>query len=556
MADLGYNNKSAFSLVKNLENNDWIDNMTAAVFVEMTVFEPATLLYSAMKVLFERLPTGSLKPNIRVEPLTVYGATDPGFKEVYQTCQLLFVLIVTVLFFCECFKVYKKGCKYFTRFWSWLDLILITAALLAMGTLFFKEKYVSDFIKGVHENPFKSTSTDFIVLWSNIEVYLLSFVIFIMTIKFLRLLRFNNHIGNLMETLKHSTKNLQSFYVVLFIVLIAFTQVGMLLFGKNIESYSTFIGSLSIVLQKLLGTSMQLKKVQRVNNALGSIYTLAYSLTVAFLLLNVFLSILNTSYKEIRETRRKRAIGIALRKYIEDYLKSLYEELMKEFRGLGKRWKRKGAKDMETDGLIDASEDTVYDAEVCSGAEEIFESHPLFEIVENQDGDIIRFLVPLATFDNEDDILGELACLEEIKMSLRNIERDLLRATNDEDLSDEADADVVDNKSQESFQVGSTLSVVLSIFEPEQEPERVVEQNEKDDISLYSVYSSEEGGIGDEQDEAEEKDLYNAFHSKSGMSTSLNSINEICAKVDQEKANTQLLSPHRGIELDPRNLRL
>lgn len=562
MADLGYNNKSAYSVVNDLKKKHWIDNMTAAVFVELTVFEPATLLYSAVKVLFERLPTGSLKPSIRVEPLTVYGATDPSFKGIYQTCQLIFVLIVTILFACECFKMYRRGCSYFLRFWSWLDLILITSALLAMGTLFFKEKYVSDFIKGVHENPFKSTSTDFIVLWSNVEVYLLSFVIFTMTIKFLRLLRFNNHIGNLMQTLKHSTKNLQSFYVVLFIVLIAFTQVGMLLFGKNIESYSTFIGSLSIVLQKLLGTSMQLNKVQRVNKVLGSIYTFAYSMTVAFLLLNVFLSILNTSYKEVRESRRKRAISIALRKYIEDYLKDLYRELMNEFRGLEKRWRRKKSTKLEeTDGLMDDSrkllvdsDNTICEEEICSGAEEVLEWEPVFETVENEESDIIRYLVPLATFDNEDDILGELACLEEIKSSLRTIERDLLRATNEEDLSDEIDANIVDTRSQESFKVGSTLSVVQSIFEPEQEPERVVEQNERDEISLYSVYSNEEGGISDEQDEGD--DLYNAFHSKSAMSSSLNSINELCAKVEQEKANTQLLSPHRGIDLNPFHLRL
>lgn len=561
VADLGYSNKSASRVVADLKKKEWIDNRTAAVFVELTVFEPATLLYSAVKVLFERLPTGSLKPAIRVEPLTVYGATDPGFKNVYQTCQLIFVLIVTILFACECFKVYRKGCTYFLRFWSWLDLILITSALLAMGTLFFKEKYVSDFIKGVHENPFQTTSTDFIVLWSNIEVYLLSFVIFIMTIKFLRLLRFNSHIGNLMLTLKHSTKNLQSFYVVMFIVLVAYTQVGMLLFGRNIEYYSTFIGSLSIVLQKLLGTSIQLRKVQRVDKVLGSIYTFAYSVTVALLLLNIFLSILNTSYKEVRESRRKRHITIALRKYIEDYMKSFYRELMNEFRDIERRWKTKGDKKLdETDNLIskeplEASDDESIEAgELCLGAEEVIESDPLFELVENEQNDIIRYLVPLATFDNEDDILGELACLDEIKTQLRNIERDLLQATKDDDLSDDVNAEIVDNKSEESFKVGSQLSVYLSIVEPE--PEKVVEQVEKDDISLYSVYSNEEGGISDEQDDGDEKDLYNAFHSKSGIYASLNSINELCAKVEQEKANTQLLSPHRGISVTPRSLRM
>lgn len=583
VADLGYNNKSAQEVVSNLIEKKWIDNRTAAIFIEFTVFEPASLLISAVKILYERLPTDGLRPRIRVEPLTVYGGTDPEFRTLYQTCQLIFIVVVMFLFFCECFKVYKMGCRYFVRFWSWMDLILFSCALFAMGTLFFKEKYVSDFIRGVHENPFKTTTTDLIVLWSQLEIYLLSFVIFIMTIKFLRLLRFNSHIGQLMQTLKHSTANLQSFYVVLLITLIAFTQMGMLIFGKNMESYSTFVGSLSIVLQKLLGTSMQLRKVQRVNKVLGSMFVFAYSITVALLLLNVFLSILNTSYKEAREAGRKRRIQIALRKYIENHMKGFYRGLMREFKLFGmkfRRWKGKGpstellsndsqaelwdlcsdtTKDVKVpngncfsrDDVDNEIQNMAYEMEPFSATEEVFEDEPLFEFAQHNHA-FYRYLVPLATFDEEDDILDELCCIGDIKTSLRMIERDLLRATAvDEDSFDEDCVDVEqDTKSQECFNIGSTLSVTLSVLENEKP---IQERVEKDDISLYSVYSSEEGGVSDENDD-DEKDMYNAFNTKSGMHASLSSINEICAKADQV-ADPTLLTPNHAAILNPQTLR-
>ena len=58
VAELGYNSLSAINVIKVLEENRWIDNQTAAVFVEFTVFEPSSSLFSAIKLLFERSPIG------------------------------------------------------------------------------------------------------------------------------------------------------------------------------------------------------------------------------------------------------------------------------------------------------------------------------------------------------------------------------------------------------------------------------------------------------------------------------------------------------------------
>jgi hypothetical protein len=306
-------------------------------------------------------------------------------------------------------------------------------------------------------------------------------------------------------------------------------------------------------------------------------------MTVALLLLNVFLSILNTSYKEVRESGRKRRIDIALRKYITDYFRSFYKELMKEFKKVGGKWKM-GKKEGDSMRIIsNPSQEELWDQcsdttkipngivhchskddvdnniqeiafeteEQYSAAEDVCEEEPFLEFVQNEHPKLLRYLVPLATFDEEDDIIDELSCISDIKMSLKQIERDLLRATTfDDGSSDEDTIDVEpDTKSQESFTVGSTLSVTLSVFENEKPlPERV----EKDDISLYSVYSSEEGGVSDEDDE--EADLFTAFNSKSGITASMNSINEICAKADQV-ADPSLLSPHHAVLLNPQTLR-
>ena len=61
IADLGYKAETALGVIDDLESNDWIDDRAFAVFIEFTVYEPSSTLFSAAKYLYERYPTGGTK---------------------------------------------------------------------------------------------------------------------------------------------------------------------------------------------------------------------------------------------------------------------------------------------------------------------------------------------------------------------------------------------------------------------------------------------------------------------------------------------------------------
>lgn len=304
VADLGYNAESALGVINDLEDNSWIDDRTFAVFIEFTVYEPSSTLFSAGKYLYERYPTGGTKTTGTIKTLMIYYPVDPSYRYFYLTCQLLFILLILGLFVMEIVKLYFQGCSYFTHFWNLVDILQISSAMAAIVSYFFKAKYTSDFVRRVRKNPFDTSSSDHIVQWCDLEVWLLSFVAFLVTIKMLRLLKFNDHICHFTYTVKSAVRHLLSYSLVFTATLVAYTQLGTLLFGSNVSSYSNMAQSLRMLLEKLLGKNMFTKELKAVNDIMGQMFTLAYSFSIGMILINMFLSILYSSYSEIRRLKQ------------------------------------------------------------------------------------------------------------------------------------------------------------------------------------------------------------------------------------------------------------
>lgn len=301
VADLGYNTWQAIDVINNLESHKWIDDKTAAVIVEVTVFDPATSLFSHVKYLYEKFTTGGTNVRTTVKTLVLYSSSDQGFQSFYQVCQLMLMLMILFFFFVEIGKVYRQGRAYLRKFWNWMELVQIISAVAAIVMFFFKEKYTSDFVHKVQNNPYETSSIDYIVLWSDLEIYLLSLVIFVVTIKFLRLIRFNRSICQMTGTLIRSAKNIWSFFLIFVAILLGYTQLGFLVFGATVTAYSSFFQSLRSVMQMLLGGNMHFYELQSTNGIIGPIFTFVFMLSMTMILLNMFLAILNESYEETKE---------------------------------------------------------------------------------------------------------------------------------------------------------------------------------------------------------------------------------------------------------------
>lgn len=201
IADLGYDSRTASRVVINLESNDWIDERTAAILIEFTIFQPSTFLFSVAKFLYEVYPTGKPVSQARFDTLSIYGTSDPSILSFFVACQIILLLLIGYFLLLEVVKIYRQSCSYFRSFWNWTNLLQPIFAITTIAFFFFKEKYVSSFVKQVQENPFETASADYVLFWSDMEMIVLSVVVFIVTVKFLRIIRFNRHVCQMVSSL-------------------------------------------------------------------------------------------------------------------------------------------------------------------------------------------------------------------------------------------------------------------------------------------------------------------------------------------------------------------
>jgi hypothetical protein len=93
-----------------------------------------------------------------------------------------------------------------------------------------------------------------ISIWDEVFSLVLASVVFLATIKFIKMLKFNKRMSMLGDTIKMATKDLKYFSITFFIYFSAFCMTAYMLFGKKLSSYGTFIGSIESLFAFALGS--------------------------------------------------------------------------------------------------------------------------------------------------------------------------------------------------------------------------------------------------------------------------------------------------------------
>ena len=304
VADLGYNEQSAMEVTEHLRAHDWIDDLTAAVFIEFTVFNPSSSLFSVVRGVYQRLRTGAAIALVDVKTFALYPSSDVRFQSFYEVCQLLFLIVIVVCFVAEMVNFIREK-RYLHQLWNWVELALLVVSLVAVVMSFLKGKYISILVKDVQQNPYATVSSDYVVRWSNQQTLWLSMAIFILTLKLLRLIRFNPHICQMQGTLRRSVRPVLSFAFVFAVAVAAFSFFGFVGFGSQVVIFSSLYQSFRTNLLMSIGKQIDYVEIHEFNSTLQMIYFFCYFLFILAVLLNIFIAVLVDSYADVRNTQEE-----------------------------------------------------------------------------------------------------------------------------------------------------------------------------------------------------------------------------------------------------------
>ncbi|CAF1031844.1 unnamed protein product [Adineta ricciae] len=159
----------------------------------------------------------------------------------------------------------------------------------------------------------------------------------------------------LSTTLSRCAKDVLGFSVMFMIVFLAYAQLGYLLFGTMVDDYKTFAISIFTLFRIILG-DFDFNAILDAHRILGPIFFLTYVFFVFFVLLNMFLAIINDTYSEVKNDMTTQKSEFELGEYFKKSYDKMLERLnVKRDRIIDIQNALKSA-DVNKDGIIEFDE--------------------------------------------------------------------------------------------------------------------------------------------------------------------------------------------------------
>lgn len=294
VADLGYKNVTGFGIIESLQKDSWLDIQTRAVILEFSTFNPSTNLLGIATYLYEIEASGYRAPFTRTEVISL-DSTETGSRQFYLICIFFFIIFVVLYFGRECYRLYNQRSRYFKSFWSWVEISQAIFSVLAVVMYIVRSDRAFSTVQELQKNIYANVSFRQVIIWLEVENAVLGILTFFITVKLLRLIRFNEHVAVFSKTLKTSARLLSSFNVVFLICFMAFLHFGVLIFGTGSEHYSSVLRATYFQLQLTLGRvkARPINELADANDTFGRIFAAFLLLSLTVVAMNFFIAIMN-----------------------------------------------------------------------------------------------------------------------------------------------------------------------------------------------------------------------------------------------------------------------
>ncbi|KAK3094947.1 hypothetical protein FSP39_008255 [Pinctada imbricata] len=298
VAELGTTYDSAAEVVQFLKNNFWIDKYTRAVFIEANLYNPNMNLWGISMYLCEFLQQGAVEPFPRFHIFRLDRYVQGDFMYFVLSVEIISIAFVIFYTVKEVRKIQSQGPKYFKEFWNLYEVFTIAIAYAIILVFIYRAAISAQMMKKIKDDPNSFTNFYFAILWDDLSGWFIGILTFLLTVRFLHLLRFNKKIALLGNTLYYTAQPLLSFLFVFMLALLAFACLAYLFFNATLYDFRSYM----VTIQTLL--SMMLGKFDY-NNAMrskaGPFIFGFFSLCFSFVLINFFLTILIDGFESVRQ---------------------------------------------------------------------------------------------------------------------------------------------------------------------------------------------------------------------------------------------------------------
>ncbi|XP_052246841.1 polycystic kidney disease 1 like 1-like [Dreissena polymorpha] len=254
---LSCNRLAAEDQINTLAQAGWLDRHTRVVFVELTLYNPPTNLFTAVRVTSEFSNMGRITSHVEVTSTQLFRYVTP-WDNILLACELLFFVLMMLFVKNLINKLMQDGRGYFFNLWNALNFLICLVSMFYCGSFIYRFVIVADLIERLRSTYYeKHVNVCFVTFWDEMLRSLVGMLVFLCTVRCVRLLRFNAQFARLGDVYRKARRELVIFFGIFCVLLAAYSSLGHQLFGCMSLTFRDLWSSLLGVTALLSGRKIQ-----------------------------------------------------------------------------------------------------------------------------------------------------------------------------------------------------------------------------------------------------------------------------------------------------------
>ncbi|XP_054208354.1 polycystin-2-like protein 2 isoform X1 [Homo sapiens] len=310
-----------------LRLNSWITRGTRVIFIDFSLYNANVNLFCIIRLVAEFPATGGILTSWQFYSVKLLRYVS-YYDYFIASCEITFCIFLFVFTTQEVKKIKEFKSAYFKSIWNWLELLLLLLCFVAVSFNTYYNVQIFLLLGQLLKSTEKYSDFYFLACWHIYYNNIIAITIFFAWIKIFKFISFNKTMSQLSSTLSRCIKDIVGFAIMFFIIFFAYAQLGFLVFGSQVDDFSTFQNSIFAQFRIVLG-DFNFAGIQQANPILGPIYFITFIFFVFFVLLNMFLAIINDTYSEVKADY---SIGRRPDFELGKMIKQSYKNVLEKFR--------------------------------------------------------------------------------------------------------------------------------------------------------------------------------------------------------------------------------
>ncbi|KAG8557423.1 hypothetical protein GDO81_016629 [Engystomops pustulosus] len=308
------------AMLENLQQDQWIDNLTRAVFVEFSLFSPGVDLFSSVMLLLEFPLAGRSLPSAEIRAFPLQRLSSGTHLLLIMMVFLMMFVVYFVL--AECLFIRKEGRMYFTNIWNYVQWLLTVLTVSTVVVYLSRGSLADQQWERYRKDKASYINLHHVAFLGNTFNSLSASLIFLLTLKVAQQLRFIREWSVFGKTLSLSMKELCAAAGATLGLLLVYAQLGFLLFSSSWERFHSF-GASVVSLFAVTRSSINLKAPFSYSSYVHHLYFASYLVLEVWILMRFFGAMLINSYRQVRLDLFRPAFELQDYEMVELFLRRL-----------------------------------------------------------------------------------------------------------------------------------------------------------------------------------------------------------------------------------------